>query len=251
MPGLEPVERPENTDAEHPDLVVRDPGRRVPAISLVASRNRRLAGCCPGTPVTAITPTRPPVLRHLGALLVALRSSAPWLAAVAAAGAIILALLIGAFSGSKPDLGPPPGIVMVGSSWITGEASLADSPAFAGIEQRAVSIANSRWAARQALIADIAAAKQAAALRKRQDLLRKYAEERARQLAAYRALLLKIQQERAAAEAKAAAARRKYQRELAAYLRKLRVDPGAECQDPAVRRMYNCTPGMLPHPGVP
>lgn len=197
--------------------------------------------------MTAITSTRSPLRGRLAALIDRLRSSILWLTVLVVVGLILAAWLSGVFSGSGPSLGPPPGVVMVGSSWVAGEPSLADSAAFAGIEHRAVAIAASRWAARQALIAEIAAAKRAAEQRKRDDALRKYEEERAKQLAAYHALLLKIQAERAAAEAKAAAARREYQKKLAEYLAKLKVTPGAECQDPAVRRVYNCTPGMLPH----
>ena len=153
-------------------------------------------------------------------------------------------------------LGPPAGIVQVGSSWITGESSLDALSPFAVIEKRAEALAGDRWAARQAEIAAIAAAKRAAALRRRDDLareraalLRKYEAERARQLAAYRAKLAQIEAQRAAQEAKLAAEKRKYAQELAAYLRKRTVTPGQECQDPVVRRYYQCGNGLLPAGG--
>jgi hypothetical protein len=168
--------------------------------------------------------------------------------------ALIVALAVsGAFSGifshSSPSPGPPPGIVVVGSSWVTGEPSLASSSQFAAIESRAVALAQTRWNAREALIAEIIAAKKAAALKRREDLLKKYAELRAKELAAYRAEVLKIQRERAAQEAKLAAERKKYEQELAAYMRARRVTPGQECKDPLVRRYYSCGNGLLPaHP---
>jgi hypothetical protein len=185
-------------------------------------------------------------LRQLARRLSGLRSYGALIGALLVVVGVVVATLAGAFSGSGPRVGPPPGIVMVGSSWVTGQPSLADSPQFAAIESRAVSLADQRWGSRQALIAEIAAAKREAALRRREALLRKYAEERARQLALYRAELTKIEAERAAAQAKLAAERRKYQQELAAWLRARTVNPGQECQDPVVRRYYNCSSGLLP-----
>jgi hypothetical protein len=146
--------------------------------------------------------------------------------------------------------GVPAGIVMVGSSWVTGQPSLAASPLFDAIENRAASLGEARWSARQLLLAQIVAAKRAAEIRARQALLRKYAQERARELARYRAELLKIQRERAAALAKERAAKLKYARELAAYMKARTVTPGQECADPLVRRYYRCSNGLLPaHPG--
>lgn len=182
-----------------------------------------------------------------------LKAYAPVAGVLAAVAAIVVLAVNGVlgnlFAGGSASAVPPAGIVDVGTSWVTGEPSLAASPLFDAIENRAVSLARIRWNARQALIAEIAAARKAAALRHRQDLLRKYELERARELAAYRAQLLKVERERAAQEAKLAAERKKYQQELAAYMRKRRVTPGQECNDPVVRQYYSCQNGLLPaHP---
>jgi hypothetical protein len=189
----------------------------------------------------------------MGEAAASLRSYGPLAGVLAVVAAIVVLAVNGVFgsllrSGSA-SAGPPAGIVDVGSSWITGEPSLGASPLFDAIENRAVALARIRWSARQALIAQIAAARKAAAIRRRQDLLRKYELERARELAAYHAQLLKVERERAAQEAKLAAERKKYQQELAAYMRKRRVTPGQECNDPVVRQYYSCQNGLLPaHP---
>jgi hypothetical protein len=171
-------------------------------------------------------------------------------ALIGVVGAVVVIAVTGGlgtlFSSPTVSLGPPSGIVAVGSSWVTGEPSLAASPLFGAIEARAVALAKARWDARQALIAELIAAKKAAAIKARQDLLRKYALERARQLAAYRAELLKIQRERALQAARLKEARQDYQQQLAAYLRARRVTPGQECQDPIVRQYYSCQNGLLP-----
>lgn len=170
--------------------------------------------------------------------------------AIAAIVAAIVALAVtgqlNLFSGTSATLGPPPGIITAGSSWVTGEPSLADSPLFASIENRAATLGNARWAARQALIAEIAAAKRAAAARRRSDLLKKYAELRAKELAAYHAALLRIERLRAEQAAKLAAERKKYAEELAAYMRARTVTPGQECNDPQVAKYYSCQNGLLP-----
>ena len=213
----------------------------------------------PTEQLPAVRPPRPPHpprgLRELllDPLIRPLASLRPYAGLIVVVGAIAAVVVVatsggvgGLLGGARADLGPPPGIVAVGSSWVTGEPSLADSPQFAAIENRAVPLAESRWAARQALIAAIIAAKKAAALRKRQDLLKKYEELRAKELAAYHAKLLEIERERAAAERKLAAERKKYQEELAAYMRKRRVTPGQECRDPTVAQYYSCQNGLLP-----
>lgn len=170
---------------------------------------------------------------------------------IAAAIAAIVALLVtGSFSnlfpGARASLGPPPGIIAVGSSWVTGEPSLADSPLFQAIENRAAALAASRWAAREQLIAAIIAAKKAAAARKRADLLKKYEELRAKELAAYQAKLRAIEKLRAAELAKQRAAELAYKRKLAAYMRARTVTPGQECGDPTVAQYYSCQNGLLP-----
>jgi hypothetical protein len=168
---------------------------------------------------------------------------------VAAVVAIVVLTTTGQldlFSGSSATLGPPPGIITAGSSWVTGEPSLADSSQFASIENRASMLGNERWAARQALIAEIAAAKRAAAARQRADLLKKYAEIRAKELAAYHAALLRVERLRAEQAAKLAAEKKLYAEKLAAYMRARRVTPGQECRDPTVRQYYSCQNGLLP-----
>lgn len=193
--------------------------------------------------------------RGLGAEVIAwlnaLHARAHAMVLVAALGGILALILSGAFSGLFPgshhkSLGPPPGIVVVGSSWVTGEPSLAASPQFASIENRAAALGSLRWAAYEQLIAEIAAAKRAAAARMRAELRRKYEELRARELAAYHAELVKIQRERAQQLAKERAAKLAYERALAKYMRERTVTPGKECQDPTVRKYFSCQNGLLP-----
>jgi hypothetical protein len=175
-------------------------------------------------------------------------SPAVWIPAVAAVlvAAVALALIESGGGHGRGSLAPPPGLVVVGSSWVTGEPSLAVAPEFISIENRAVALANVRYPAYVSLLAEIAAAKKAAAARRRAELLKKYEELRARELAKYRAEVKRIQKLRAEALAKERAAKLKYERELAKYLKERTVTPGQECRDPAVAQSYACQNGLLP-----
>jgi hypothetical protein len=209
-------------------------------------------------PVVQPPPSRPPApgWRNPGAWLAWARERQLLVLGLAGAAAIAALIATGTFSnffgGSSSrtsigtDLGPAAGIVVVGSSWVTGQPSLGDDSQFQALEARAVPLAEQRYNARLALIAAIAAAKKAAAAKARADLLRKYELERQRELAAYRAKLAEIQRERAAELAKQRAAQLKYQQALAAYIKKTTVTPGKECQDPTVSQYYSCRSGRLP-----
>jgi hypothetical protein len=154
--------------------------------------------------------------------------------------------LAGAVFGGGGDSGAPINVNPSDSSWVPGQPSLIKTPGYAALAGRAAQLGNQRFAARLQLIAQIAAAKKAAEdrarekareeyLRKRAEALRKYAE------AQRRAAIIRARQQKAAAIARA-----KYLAAKRAYEKKLKVNTGAECNDPDVKQQYKCQTGKLP-----
>jgi hypothetical protein len=175
---------------------------------------------------------------------------APWIVvgAVAAAGFVGLASLAsGAFSGRSPTLDQPQ-IAAVGSSWVLGQPSLADSAGFLAVVEPAAQLAQQRYAERQRLIALLAAQKRASQQRARDLARQRYLEARRKALLAYYAAL----RANAIARAKALADQKRkkalYDKKLAAYNRLRQIKPGQECNLPDVQQAYQCRTGMLPIP---
>jgi hypothetical protein len=166
---------------------------------------------------------------------------ARWLGAAVATAAIALTAA-GCGSGSSPS-----GVLRnLDSSWIEGQASLATLPDFLSIASRADTLAAQRLAERKRELALIEAARIAAKKRAKAAALRAYLEAKRRAEAAYRAALRKAALERKRQLAKLAALKRKRDALLRKLNAKLRVPPGEECADPALRRQFRCQPGKLP-----
>ena len=132
------------------------------------------------------------------------------------------------------------------SSWVPGQGSLAMSPAYLSIAQRAELQGRQRMASRLRTIEVLAARKKAAQAKKRADALRRYRIERAKAMAKYRAALRKAALERARLKARQERLKREHERRMRELLKKLRVAPGRECEVEAVRREIDCVSGRLP-----
>ena len=161
--------------------------------------------------------------------------------------AFVIVSAAGVLSGcdkSQPKGSVP--LVALNSSWVPGEGSLLDLPAFRAIEQRAEVLAADRLHARQILLDQILAAKQAAKKRELERALQRFLAARRRALALYRAALRRNAIATLEAKAKQKAAQEEYARAKAEYERLLRVAPGTECSLPEVRRYFQCHGGRLP-----
>jgi hypothetical protein len=132
------------------------------------------------------------------------------------------------------------------SSWIQGQPSLAASPGFLSIASRAQTLAAKQFAERKRELALLEAARIAAKKREKQARLRAYLEAKRRAEAAYRAALRRAALERKRQLAKLRALQRKRAEELRKLNAKLRVPPGEECADPAIRAHVQCQAGKLP-----
>jgi hypothetical protein len=140
-----------------------------------------------------------------------------------------------------------PGVLRsIDSSWIEGQPSLTSSPDFLSIATRADQLAAQRLATRNRELALIEAARIAATKRAKQARLKAYLEAKRRAEAAYRAALRRAAQERKRELAKLAELKRRRAELLRKLNAKLRVPPGQECRDPALRRTYHCQAGRLP-----
>jgi hypothetical protein len=174
--------------------------------------------------------------------------------AIAAAALVVAGILIwgvvslanAILSGGDDPPSAAAGIRSADSSWIVGQPSLAENPGFAALAQRAGAQAQQRYTARQKLLRQIVAARLAAKKRARDKARADYERKRREALARYRAAQRRAAILRAIQARKAAKARAEYLRKKRAYERKRRVDPGAECALPQVRRHYKCQRGKLP-----
>jgi len=187
---------------------------------------------------------------------IAAHPAAPWGAGIAATAAIVL-VVIGLFSllGSVFSSGSTrtTHVVSLDSSWVPGQGSLADAPAFSLLMGRSVSIAQRFESDRIALLAELERRKKVAAARARKAALDAYKralalakKRRAEALARYHAQLKANALKRARQLAELRRKKAEYQRKLDEYNRLLRVAPGEECSLPEVRRFFNCHVGKLP-----
>jgi hypothetical protein len=208
-----------------------------------------------GRPSGPAEAERTMVLRRLQSLpglrrLQSLPGLAPWVGG----GAVVVLLLalaistgLGGLFGSSHRPAPPIVLNDTESSWVPGQASLADSPAFLAVAQPAWALAHQNAATRVALLAHLAAVKKANQEKARQLALDRYRKARALALAKYKAALKR----NAILRKKALALKKKqeaeYKKKLKAYHQLLVVRPGPECNLPSVRQSYQCHNGLLPH----
>ena len=167
------------------------------------------------------------------------------------AGCVVLALSV--FAGGDGDgdggtalaLGPPE------SSWLPGQASLAQNPDFAVLAGRALPLAQERSRERERALEELERRKVEA--KKRADAAARRAYERAKRRAErlYQLALKRAAEERKRQLERIAAAKRRAERLRREREEKLKVEPGPECDLPGVRETYDCRTGRLPDTAPP
>jgi hypothetical protein len=190
--------------------------------------------------------------RRLGALLperfAPWAPALPWVTGTAVFAAVIV-IALGSLAGSgRSASAEQPALAAAGSSWVTGEPSLAENAQFAALVGPAAQLAQQRFAERQQLIALLAARKLAVQRRARDLARQRYLEARRRALQKYREALRRNAIERAKALKKQAEAKKRYEAALRAFNRKRQIAPGKECGISEVKQSYQCHTGLTPIP---
>jgi hypothetical protein len=144
--------------------------------------------------------------------------------------------------------GEPGSLSSTASSWVSGQPSLARSPAYLAIAGRAETIGDHRSADRARELELIEARRVAALERTRREAIRRFREIRARALARYEEALRVAERRRRELDAQRRRRLAEARRQREELLRKLRVQPGEECSVPEIREQFDCVAGRLPGP---
>ena len=158
--------------------------------------------------------------------------------------AALVALCVAGCGAERPAA--PGSLTNPDSSWVPGQPSLAESPAYLAVAGPAETMGDHRLADRNRELALIEARRLAAQERTRREMLRRYREVRARALVRFREAMRVAARRRRELEAvrrRRLAEARRQRREL---LEKLRVQPGEECSIPEIREQFDCVEGQLP-----
>ena len=157
----------------------------------------------------------------------------------------LVALSLAGCSGDRPDA-PPGTLTNVATSWVPGQPSLADSPAFLAVAGRAEKAGDRRHANRVRELELIDARRVAAEERSRREIVERYREIRARALARYREALRIAARKRREMEAQRRRRLAEARRQREKLMEKLEVKPGDECSVPEIREQFDCVSGRLP-----
>ena len=172
----------------------------------------------------------------------------PRSAFAAAVACLVLTLSAGALGGcgDSNQLTLPFQVTPSATSWVAGQGPLYTLPDYMALEQRAVPLGQARYAAYQAELRAIAAAKLRAKKQAKADALRRYLEAKRRAEALYQQALQRAAAARREQAEKLRLARLERARKLRELMKKLRIKPGQECSLPEVQAEFHCLPGRYP-----